>query len=271
MLLSVEVSSSCCAAAWLSHAGSPCPSSSLICALLPLDQSHQFIFFPHLPSCQGLVSLSFANQAVLCPAFSHLLHRSPFEANCGSFLPVPCWHVSVVPMDILTFLPMRLAVGFWQKQSLSSIGYSLDEHQLLFSTGFAWRPLELEKILRRQPEARPEMGVHVGTRYKTSVLVLPVWRGQSENACPEVWWRFTLMGMKAWQTWCSPCSSHLVTAAAARVRSLHCLSDLYVFWNLFITTRQPKNQAEHGFVFCFHLVLFFGKLPIWQIGVGWTS
>lgn len=181
MLLSVEVSSSCCAAAWLSHAGSPCPSSSLICVLLPLDQATDLFFFSHLPSCQGLVSLSFANQAVLFPAFSHLLHSSSFEANCGSFLPVPCWHVSVVPMDILTFLPVRLAVGSWQKQSLSPIGYSLDEHQLLFSPGFAWRSLELEKILRRQPEPRPEMGVHVGTGYKTSVLVLPVWRGQSEN------------------------------------------------------------------------------------------
>lgn len=45
MLLSVEVSSSCCAAAWLSHAGSPCPSSSLICALLPLDQATDLFFF----------------------------------------------------------------------------------------------------------------------------------------------------------------------------------------------------------------------------------
>lgn len=228
MLLSVEVSSSCCAAAWLSHAGSPCPSSSLICSLLPLDQSHRFIyFFPHPPSCHGFVSLSFANLVALFPAFPHHLRSSPFEANCGRFLPLPCWHVSVVPMDIVTSLPMRLAVDSWQKQSLSPTvhpvlsqlmgglavalgGNYLDFHLLPWgrvvwaSTAplprvCGWRSLEPEKILRWQPEPRPEMGVRVGTRYKTSVLVLPVWQGtEREHACPEVWWRFTLMGVEAW-------------------------------------------------------------------------
>lgn len=250
MLLSVEVSSSCCAAAWLSHAGSPCPSSSLICALLPLDQATDLFFFPHLPSCQGLVSLSFANQAVLFPAFSHLLHSSSFEANCGSFLPVPCRHVSVVPMDILTFLPMRLAVGSWQKQSLSP-------HRLLL--GWASAAL-LPSVCMEIPGAGEDFeaaarteakdGCACGHTLQNKCFGAACVRGtEREHACPEVWWRFTLMGMKAWQTWCSPCSSHLVMAAAARVRSLHCLSDLYMFWNLFITTRQPKNHAEHGFMF----------------------
>lgn len=181
MLLSIEVSSSCCAAAWLSHAGSPCPSSSLICALLPLDQATDLFFFLTFLPAKGWS---------VCPLqikqfFSLLFHISSIAALLKPIVVVssPC------PVGMFQWCPWTSWPSYpwgWplvpdKNKAFPPIGYSLGEHQLLFSPAFAWRSLELEKILRRQPEPRPKMGVHVGTRYKTSVLVLPVWRGQSEN------------------------------------------------------------------------------------------